>query len=393
MSKRRALLIGVPEYESEAIQNLPVVCNDLKLLHAALEKSGFGVRSLGEDGQSYCRSKILQALRRECREAKGLDVLLLYFSGHGLHFRGKDYLVPFDAELDDPEAIDDYLVPVDLSREIDQAQAKTIIFVVDACREGIKLDFKDIALAGWSRGEMKQATRRSFVVVFACGPGQTSQYVRKEQGFSLFSRALAEVIDPQHAACTLKEVLDDTQVRLNAIASEHNKKSQKIYYSFESAVEEDIASRVICDSVASIAARGQTTNPWLDAVVQSPLWPQEGETERCPVVCIKRQVTKIVSACWQQWQASVQMFPEDAWRDQNLPIRALELLGLVVPPSGLGTDAPTGLSLAETALIIAVPFVQEAILASGIVQTVKIKPLDLELSDLAPLSDDKIYNL
>ena len=391
MSKRRALLIGVPEYESDAIPNLPIVCQDLKLLHAALEKSGFSVRSLGEDGQSYGRNQILQALRRECKDVKNVDTLVLYFSGHGLHFQGKDYLVPFDAALDDPEAIADYLVPVDLSREIDQAQAKTIIFIVDACREGIKLDVKDIALARWSRGERKQATHRGFVLVFSCGPGQKSRYVSGEQGFSLFSRALAEVLAPQHAACTLQEVLAETQVRLNAIAAEHNKQPQKIHYSFESAVEDDIASRVICDSVVSVTAQGQMTNPWLDAVSQSSLWPQDMGDERCPVVRMKQHVTKVVSACWQQWQASIQALPEDAWRDENLPIRALELLGMVVPPSGSDSDGPTGLSLAETALIITVPFVREAVLASGMVQSRRLEPLSLERSELTHVSNDKLY--
>ena len=148
MGKRRALLIGVSEYESDAIPNLSIVCQDLKLLHASLEKSGFVVRSLGESGLSYGRSKILQTLRQECKGAQNLDTLLLYFSGHGMHFRGKDYLIPSDATLDDAEAVEEYLVPLDLGSIIDQSDAKTIIFFVDACREGIKLGFKDVYLSG-----------------------------------------------------------------------------------------------------------------------------------------------------------------------------------------------------------------------------------------------------
>ena len=230
MSKRRALLIGVSEYESDAIPDLPIVCQDLKSLHAALEKSGFAVRSLGEDGLSYGRSKILQTLRRECKAAQKLEILLLYFSGHGMHFRGKDYLIPSDAALDDAEAVEEYLVPIDLGSIIDQSDAKTIIFFVDACREGIKLGFKDTYLAGWSRGERRQATQRSFVLVFACSPGQVSHYVGGERGFSLFSQALAEVLDPKHSACTVRDVLDETQARLNALAAEHKKQPQKIYW-------------------------------------------------------------------------------------------------------------------------------------------------------------------
>ncbi|NJR61505.1 MAG: caspase family protein [Cyanobacteria bacterium CRU_2_1] len=104
---------------------------------------------------------------------------------------------------------------------IDQSGASTIIFFIDACREGVKLGFKDTYLAGWSRGERRQATRRSFVVVFACEPGQVSQYVGDDEGFSLFSKALAEVLDPQHPAASLEDVLKATQERLSGLVAEH----------------------------------------------------------------------------------------------------------------------------------------------------------------------------
>lgn len=364
MSKRRALLIGVPEYESDAIPNLPIVRKDLETLHTALEKSGFTVRSLGADGLSHGRSKIRQALIRECKEAQGVETLLLYFSGHGMHFQGKDYLVPSDAMLDYAEFVEECLVPIDLGDIVDQAGADTIIFFVDACREGVKLGFKDISLAGWSRGERRQATRRSFVLVFACGPGQVSQYVAGETGFSLFSQALAEVLDPQHFACTLRDVLDETQVRLNALATEHRKQPQKIYYAHESAVEEDISSRIICNGLATTGTRDKTTNPWADAVLQSSFWQEEGGDHNCSDAQLKRQVTKVLAACWQQWQAAVKAFPQDSWRDEELPIRVLRSLELLI----FRSNPPIELTTAETALIVTVPFVREAILASGMAQ-------------------------
>lgn len=375
MKKRRALLIGVPEYESDAIDDLPIVRTDIETLHASLEKSGFSVRSLGVDGTSQTgRSKILQSLRRECKEAQGVETLLLYFSGHGMHYRGKDYLIPSDAVLDDADFVEEYLVPTDLGEIIDQSGAETVIFCVDACREGVKLDFKASYLAGWSRGERRQALRRSLVLVFACGPGQVSQYLGGEEGFSLFSKALAEVLDPQHSACTLREVLDETQVRLNALVAEHGKQPQKIYCAYESAVENDTSLRVICEGVAAIADRGRVSDPWSEAALQSSLWQAEGDDEDCPVVQLKQQVAKVLAACWQQWQAAVRTFPQDPWRDEELPIRVLESLGLLV----FRSDPPVELTVAETALIVTVPFVREAVLASGVVQAAQANPLSLE---------------
>ena len=92
----------------------------------------------------------------------------------------------------------------------------------------------------------------------------------------------------------------------------------------------------------------------------------------------------MLAACWQQWQAAVRAFPQDAWRDEKLPIRVLDALELLVLRSNPSID----LTAAETALIVTVPFVREAILASGIVQAAKINPLSLEV--ISP--DNKLRN-
>ncbi len=374
MSKRRALLIGVPEYESDAIADLSVVRRDIESLHGALERSGFSVRALGTEGTVQTgRSKILQALRRECRDSQGVDTLFLYFSGHGMHYRGKDYLIPSDAVLDDPDFVEEYLVPTDLGDIIDQSGASTIIFFIDACREGVKLGFKDAYLAGWSRGERRQATRRSFVVVFACGPGQVSQYVGEEEGFSLFSKALAEVIDPQHPAASLEDVLNATQEKLTSLVAEYQKQFQQVHRSFESAVGDDISSRVICEGATTTTA-DDVSDPWSEAALQSPLWRDKDTETNASVTELKQQVAQILTACWQQWQAAVRAFPEDPWRDQELPIRVLEDLDLLI----FRSDPPIELTNAEAALIVTVPFVREAVMASGLVHMARANPLALD---------------
>lgn len=101
MKKRKALLIGVSEYECDALEDLPIVQRDLEILHAVLEKSHYTVRLLGTEGvDDTGQNKVLRALRRELLNAKDIDVLLLYFSGHGIHYEGKDYLIPSDADFE-----------------------------------------------------------------------------------------------------------------------------------------------------------------------------------------------------------------------------------------------------------------------------------------------------
>jgi len=372
MKKRRALLIGIPEYESDAITDLPVVNRDIETLHTALEKSGFVIRTVGVDGESQTgRNKVLRELRRECKEAKGVETLLLYFSGHGMHYGGKDYLIPSDAFLDDPEYIEEYLVSTDLGDIIDQSDAETIVFFIDACREGVRLGVKDTYLAGWSRGDRRKASQRSFVMVFACSSGQASQYVGTEDGFSLFTKALAEVLDPQHPACTLEDVLQATQEKLNQLIGTHQKQPQQIRRAFESAVEDDTFSRVICDGLVQAIESGRSSDPWSEAALQSSLWKDRGTDEDPTVKEFKQQVAQIVTACWQQWQTTIRVFPQDPWRDGELPLRVLNTLDLLV----FRSDPPIELTLAETALVITVPFVREAVLANGVSHAAGADPL------------------
>lgn len=373
MQKRRALLVGVPEYESNVLEDLPVVRRDLEILHAAVEQSGYSVRTMGTEGIDQTgQNKLLRAFRKELLNARGLDVLLLYFSGHGIHYDGSDYLLPSDADFDDPAFVQYLITPDALSDAIDQCDAKTIVFFIDACRHGVKLGTKDIGLTNWSRGEVRKAHHRSYILVFSCGPGQVSQYVASERGASLFSTALADVLDVKYPATTLGEVLDMTQRRLAELIAENGRSPQDIYRAYESAVTDDTNDRIICDSAAT--AKQETIAVWTDAALQSSLWPEAVTQNCCPVSALKNEVSKVVGVCWQQWQAAIRAFPDDAWRDEKLPIRVLEALEMLV----LWSNPAIQLSAAEIALVIAVPFVREAVLASSIVQAAAVDPLSLE---------------
>jgi hypothetical protein len=378
MRNRRALLIGVPEYDSEKIDNLLIVNQDIEFLHSSLEKSGFSVRSLGTDGEEKStQNKIKQEIRKECKEAKNTDILLLYFSGHGIHYQGKDYLVPSDANLDDAEFIKDYLISTDLGEivNLDICNAQTIIFFIDACREGIKLAWKSLSLASFGKGDRAQISKRRCVLVFACESGQYSQYVSDENGFSLFSKALAEVIDPQYPATTLEQILKSTQIKLNDLVQEHQKKEQKIHYSLENSVDDNILSRVICEGlITDITPKEVENTPWVEAVLQSPLWQDQERNESSTIYQLKEQVINIVRICWQKWQEAIQSLPQDVWRDQQFPLRMLASLELLISRS----DPTITLSAAETAIIIAVPFIREAVLANGVIEAVKADPLSLD---------------
>ena len=344
-------------------------------LHVVLEQSGYSVRTIGNDDiLQTSRSKILQALRQECRNSKGVDTLLLYFSGHGIHYRGQDYLIPSDSMLDDPDFIEDYLVSTDLGNVLDLSKAKTILFFIDACREGVKLNVKGTYLANWSQGERRNAAQRSCIMIFSCGPGQVSQFIPGDKGFSLFTKALTEVLDPEHPACTLGNVLNSTQDVLDSLVSKYGKRPHEIRHSFEGSIKDNILSRLICDGASSETESDLTVNPWTSAAIQSPLWNDDLAANNVAITQLKKKTLEIVSACWQQWQQASKKLLGDPWKDRELPIRVLEALDLLI----LRSDPQVQLTSAETAILVAVPFVREACLASGIIEAAKVNPFSLD---------------
>jgi len=108
MPKRRALLIGVPIYHSDAIHDLLFISDDVKKLQEALESSGYHVTPIGLS-EKASRSIIRGEINRFCTKADKDEDLLLFFSGHGLHYNGYDYIVPYDAAIDDNN-IEEYLL-------------------------------------------------------------------------------------------------------------------------------------------------------------------------------------------------------------------------------------------------------------------------------------------
>jgi hypothetical protein len=189
--KRHALLIGVPKYDVVE-PDLPVVRKDFQILDKALKSSRYDVRKLGDEHScAPTRSSIRREMRRFCTEAHEGDTLLLYFSGHGVHYNGKDYLIPSDATLDEPSNVTEYLVPVDLSEIFIECQAQTILFFIDACREGIKLKdsskglAKGLAFKTWSQEDIRLVAERESAIVFSCASGEKSRFAKGDK-FSFF---------------------------------------------------------------------------------------------------------------------------------------------------------------------------------------------------------------
>jgi hypothetical protein len=128
-TKRIALVIGNNEYKSNPLTN-PV--NDAELIAETLDSLGFEVslkRNLDRDA-------LFESIRSFVRQLDESSVELgfLYYAGHGLQFNDRNYLVPTNASLTDPDQIEQYCVPTDIINRNRKQGQNTLITVLDACR-------------------------------------------------------------------------------------------------------------------------------------------------------------------------------------------------------------------------------------------------------------------
>lgn len=241
MGRHRALLIGTSEYEMRGVSPLPFVPGDLARLGSVLKDRGFDeVQVLaGREGgkqvsANYLNGRVVGFLRR----ARPGDTLLILLSGHGVHAKGRDYLVPEDID-EDTHPFESGCVAIDWREHLDDTPAGQVVFLIDACREGIEPRSMGVAsVKQWSRQKAGAALRRKVAYVYACSPAQLALFVRPHdvpaepvagadpgETFSLFSRSVSDVVTahPDGTALTLGAFGEAVQERVTELHRAYRK--------------------------------------------------------------------------------------------------------------------------------------------------------------------------
>jgi hypothetical protein len=129
LADRVALVVGNSEYER--VQRLSNPVNDAKDVGASLERIGFEVTTL----LNANRSELNQSLSEFARKARGSEMAVVYFAGHGMEIDNSNYLLPVDADIRDP--LDVAFEGVEMSqflRVVDGAETLKLV-LLDACRD------------------------------------------------------------------------------------------------------------------------------------------------------------------------------------------------------------------------------------------------------------------
>ena len=192
-----ALLIGVDDYANA--QDLEYCGADQRALREKLIQSGFAadnVYLLHDQAQDNkyrpSRGNIERQLDLVLKLAEKDDVLLLGFSGHGVHLDGKSYLCPSDAVLDDPESL------VSMEKVYDRlkrCRAAFRVVLVDACRNdprpGGTRSFKATEGSRQFAESLETRPPEGLLLFNSCAPGEIS-WEEKTFGHGVFMNFLLE---------------------------------------------------------------------------------------------------------------------------------------------------------------------------------------------------------
>ncbi|MER9525797.1 MULTISPECIES: caspase family protein [unclassified Mesorhizobium] len=126
--RRVALVIAEDDYR--LVRKLSNPVNDGEAMEAALKKLGFEV--VLETNRDLRRMR--RALDDFREDAKGADVALVYFSGHGVEISGDNRLLPVDADASSLDQLEKTSLPLEEVRDAVAATAKVGLIVLDACR-------------------------------------------------------------------------------------------------------------------------------------------------------------------------------------------------------------------------------------------------------------------
>ena len=195
-AKRVALVIGNGAYQNAVA--LPNPVNDAKAMSTKLRDLGFEVVA-GYD-QDYMSMR--RTIGDFARVARGAEIALLFYAGHGMQVRGQNYLIPTDAKFEDETALDFETISMDfVVRQMSNDVRVRMVFL-DACRDNPlartlarRMSPSRSASIGTGLAEIKMddGGGEGSVIAFATSPGDVA--LDGDGTNSPFTTALLKHID------------------------------------------------------------------------------------------------------------------------------------------------------------------------------------------------------
>ena len=161
--RRVALVVGNDAYQGNPLKNS---ANDATDMSAVLTELNFQVQLV----LNSTRAQLEQAIERFVLSLQKDDVVLFYYSGHGLQLEGENYIVPIEYRAITES--DAKYAAYSLSAIVDRITSKSpslSIVILDACR-----DNPYSRTRSFGRGLAPMTASNGVFIAFATAPGQTA---------------------------------------------------------------------------------------------------------------------------------------------------------------------------------------------------------------------------
>jgi hypothetical protein len=197
VERRVALVIGNAKYKEAPLIN-PV--NDARDIAAALQRTGFEVIIAIDATQKEMNRAIAKFGDRLTLDS----VALFYYAGHGMQVRGKNYLIPIDAEIKSESSV--RVESVDVDGVLDQLSTSDLnVVILDACRNNPfeRRANRSMGAAGLAQMEAPKGS----LIAYATAPGRTAADGEGRNG--LYTQELLKQIQVQ--GLTIEQVFKNVR--------------------------------------------------------------------------------------------------------------------------------------------------------------------------------------
>ena len=190
---RVALVIGNADYKVGALKN-PV--NDAKAVATSLRSLGFEVTHR----ENASLREMIDAFQQFSTQSRNAEVRVVYYAGHGVQLRGRNYLLPVDTEIRAEDEMPNK--SADLNEFLDRLggiKQGINVVILDACRnnpfsgseivgpDGRRLKFRGATPAGLAPVEAPLGS----MIAFSTAPGGVALDNPQEKN-SLYTKHLLE---------------------------------------------------------------------------------------------------------------------------------------------------------------------------------------------------------
>lgn len=200
--RRVALIIGNAQYKSSPLENS---VNDATDIDQALKQFGFQTTFL----RNASLGQIREATRRFADQLKNADVALIYFAGHGVESKNKNYMIPVNADLKfEYELADqayDAAAWLEMLEMIKSNNAERVnIVILDACRNNNLIGSRSL-----NRGLARMDAPTGTFLSYSTAPGKVAADGGKGERNSPFTKNLLKAI--QQPGQPIEEVFKEVR--------------------------------------------------------------------------------------------------------------------------------------------------------------------------------------